>query len=100
VELAVLRVVDEAIRSSSHVECVNSRVRLVQAARKRMSEGFICLLAVHHNMKPFGRSSVREGWTPAELAGIHLPTHDWLELLKMTAIELDKPLVQAAESAA
>ena len=99
-ELAVLRVVDEAIRSSSHVECVNSRVRLVQAARKRMSEGFICLLAVHHNMKPFGRSSVREGWTPAELAGIHLPTHDWLELLKMTAIELDKPLVQAAESAA
>jgi hypothetical protein len=100
VELAVLRVVDEAIRSSSYVECVNSRVRLVQVARKRMSEGFLCLLAVHHNMKPFGRGSVRKGWTPAELAGIQLPTHDWLELLRMTAIELGKPLVQAAESAA
>jgi hypothetical protein len=100
VELALLGVLDEAIRSSSYVECVNSRVRLVQVARKRMSEDFICLLAVHHNMKPFGRGSVREGWTPAELAGIQLPTHDWLELLRMTATELGKPLVRAAAPAA
>ena len=96
VELAVLRVFDEAIRSSSYVECVNSRVRLVQVARKRMSEDFLCLLAVHHNMKPFGRGSVREGWTPAALAGIQLPTEDWLELLAMTAQELGRPLVRAA----
>jgi hypothetical protein len=100
VELAVLGVLDEAIRSSSYVECVNSRVRLVQVARKRMSEDFVCLLAVHHNMKSFGRGSVREGWTPAELAGIQLPTHDWLELLRMTASELGKPLVRAAAPAA
>jgi len=100
VELTVLRVFDEGIRSSSYVECVNSRVRLVQVARKRMSEDFLCLLAVHHNMKAFGRGSVREGWTPAELAGIELPTHDWLELLRMTAAELGKPLVRAADPAA
>jgi len=99
-ELTVLRVLDEAIRSSSYAECVNSRVRLVQVARKRMSEDFICLLAVHHNMKRFGRGSVREGWTPAELAGIQLPTQDWLELLKMTASELGISLVPAATSAA
>jgi len=96
VELAVLRVFDDAIRSSSYVECVNSRVRLVQVARKRMSEDFLCLLAVHHNMKVFGRGSVRQGWTPAELAGIQLPTDDWLELLRMTANELRRPLVRAA----
>ncbi len=96
VELAVLGVFDEAIRSSSYVECVNSRVRLVQVARKRMSEDFICLLAVHHNMKTFGRGSVRAGWTPAALAGIQLPTEDWLDLLQMTAKELGKPLVRAA----
>lgn len=100
VELTVLRAFDEGIRSSSYVECVNSRVRLVQVARKRMSEDFLCLLAVHHNMKAFGRGSVREGWTPAELAGIELPTHDWLELLRMTAADLGKPLVRAADPAA
>ncbi len=98
--VAVLGVFDEGIRSSSYVECVNARVRLVQVARKRMSEDFICLLAVHHNMKPFGRGSVREGWTPAGLAGIDLPTNDWLELLKMTARELSMSLVPAAASAA
>jgi hypothetical protein len=99
-ELTVLRVLDEGIRSSSYVECVNSRVRLVQVARKRMSEDFVCLLAVHHNMKRFGRGSVREGWTPAELAGVQLPTQDWLELLKMTASELGISLVPTAASAA
>jgi hypothetical protein len=88
VELSVIRLVDEAFRSSSYVECVNARVRLVQVARKRMSEDFLCLLAVHHNLKPFGRGSVREGRSPAELAGIALPTNDWLELLELTSKEL------------
>jgi hypothetical protein len=88
VELAVIRVVDRAIRSSSSVECVNSRIRLVQVARKRLSEDLVCLLAVYHNLKPFGRGSVRAGKSPAELAGIELPTWDWIELLKLTAAEL------------
>ncbi|MFQ5831036.1 MAG: hypothetical protein ACE5JD_18090 [Candidatus Methylomirabilia bacterium] len=96
VEIAVIKLVDRAIRSSSSVECVNCRVRLVQVARKRLSEDFICLLAVYHNMKPFGRGSVREGKSPAELAGIELPTSDWIELLDLTA----KELAQAAEQAA
>lgn len=99
-ELKVIAVFDEGIRSSSYVECVNSRVRLVQVARKRMSEDFICLLAVHHNMKRFGRGSVRKGWTPAQLAGIQLPTDDWLELLKNMAKELGKPLLPALDPAA
>jgi hypothetical protein len=96
VEIAIVKVVDRAIRSSSYVECVNSRVRLVQVARKRLSEDFICLLAVYHNMKPFGRGSVRAGKSPAQLAGIDLPTWDWIELLDLTA----KGLAQAAEDAA
>ena len=82
-ELAVIRLVDRAVRSSSPVECVNSRIRLVQVARKRLSEDFIYLLAVYHNLKAFGRGTVREGATPAGLAGIALPTDDWLELLDL-----------------
>jgi len=96
VEIAVIKLVDRAIRSSSYVECVNARIRLVQVARKRLSEDFICLLAVYHNLKLFGRGSVRAGKTPAELAGIELPTWDWIELLDLTAREL----AQAAEDAA
>jgi len=96
VELAVLRAVDAAIRSSSSVECVNSRVRPVQAARKRLSEDFIYLLAVYHNMRPFGRGSVRQGHSPAELAGIQLPTRDWIELLDLVAADLDRTASKAS----
>jgi hypothetical protein len=87
VELAVIEAVDRAVRSSSAVECVNSRVRLVQVARKRLGEDFLYLLAVYHNLHEFGRGSVREGRTPAELAGIKLPTSDWIGLLDLTANE-------------
>jgi hypothetical protein len=87
-ELAVLRAVDAAVRSSSSVECINSRVRPVQATRKQLSEDFIYLLAVYHNMRPFGRGSVRKGHTPAELAGVQLPTRDWIELLDLVAADL------------
>ena len=41
---------------------------------KRVSEDFVDLLAVDHNMKPFGRGSVHEARTPARLAGIPRPT--------------------------
>lgn len=90
-ELAVMRAVDAAVRSSSSVECINSRVRPVQAARKQLSEDFIYLLAVYHNLRPFGRGSVREGHTPAELAGVELPTQDWIELLDLVAADLKTP---------
>jgi len=96
VELAVLRAVDAAIRSSSAVECVNSRVRPVQVARKRLSKDFIYLLAVYHNMRPFGRGSLREGHSPAELAGIQLPTRDWIQLLDLVAADLDRATRKAS----
>ena len=99
VELTVLGAVDRALRASSYVECVNARVRPVQVARKRLGEDFIYLLAVHHNLKPFGRGSVREGKTPAELAGIALPTADWIELLDHRAAPADGAPTPAAEAA-
>jgi hypothetical protein len=85
IELEVIEVVDFSVRSSSAVECVNSRVRLVQVARKRLSEDFVYLLAVYHNMATFGRGSAREGKTAARLAGIELPTEDWIELIDLMA---------------
>ena len=51
-------------------------IRLVQVARKRLSEEFVYLLALYHDLKPFGRGTVCKGATPAKLAGIGLPTDD------------------------
>jgi hypothetical protein len=87
-EIEVIRAFDLAIRSSSYVECVNGRMRSVQVSRKRVSENFLYLVAIHHNMTPFGRGSVRKGHSPAELAGVVLPTNDWIELLERTADDL------------
>jgi hypothetical protein len=95
-ELAVLRAIDAAVRSSSSAECINSRVRPVQVARKQLSEDFVYLLAVYHNMRAFGRGSVRKGHTPAELAGIELPTRDWIELLDLVAADLKRTAAEAS----
>ena len=99
VELAILEAVDHAVRSSSSVECVNSRVRLAQVARKRLSENYVYLMAVYHNVHAFGRGSVREGHSPAELAGIELPTADWIELLDLADIEEAAATASACEAA-
>jgi len=95
VELAVIEAVDQAVRSSSAVEGVNARIRIVQVARKRLGEDFLYLLAVYHNMHKFGRGSVREGKSPAELAGIQLPTDNWIELLGLDAAQA--PAANATE---
>jgi hypothetical protein len=95
VEIEVIRAFDMAIRSSSYVECVNGRMRSVQALRKRVSENFLYFVAVHHNMTPFGRGSVRKGHSPAELAGVVLPSNDWIELLERTAKQLRQSAAQA-----
>jgi hypothetical protein len=90
------RLVDRAIRSSSSVECVNARIRLVEDARKRLSEDLVCLLAVYHNLKPLGRGSARARKSPAELAGIALPTWDWIELLDPAAAVSAQAAAEAA----
>jgi hypothetical protein len=90
-ELQVLRAVDAALRSSSAVECVNSRLRRVQNGRKRLGGDFIYLWAVHHNMRPFGRGSVRAGQSPAQLADLKVPTNNWIELLELVKTYLDSP---------
>jgi hypothetical protein len=43
-----------------------------------------------------GRGSVRKGHSPAELAGIELPTNDWIELLERVAADIDRPASEAS----
>ncbi len=71
-------------------------MRLVQVGRKRLGEDFVYLLALHHNMRRFGRGSAREGRTAAELAGISLPTSEWIELLDLAVADREGSAQRAA----
>jgi len=46
-----------------------SQTGAVQVARKRPSEDLIYLLALYHNLKPFGRGTVRKGADASEVGG-------------------------------
>jgi len=71
---------DSLHRSSSGVESINSRLGLYRYTKKRVSDNFANLIALHHNLSPF-RTGKRKGKTPAELLGVALPTQDIYELI-------------------
>jgi hypothetical protein len=84
--------VAEIIHATSHSTAV-TYADLTHSNSLRMSQcrDFIYLWAVYHNMRPFGRGSVREGHSPAELADIKVPTTNWIELLELVKAYLESP---------
>jgi hypothetical protein len=68
-------------RASSLVESLNSKLRKVQHAKKQVSQEYLWLLALKHNMEPFAHGK-RQGYSPFELLGVDFGTHDWIDLLK------------------
>jgi hypothetical protein len=76
---ALRQVLDRSWRGSMLCECVNSLLRPVLAGRKSSDQGCLELFRFLHNVHRFPRGK-RAGHSPAELAGIELPT-DPLTLL-------------------
>jgi len=68
-------------RASSLVESLNSKLRKVQHVKKQVSQEYLWLLALKHNMQPFAHGK-RQGHSPFELLGIDFLTKDWIDLLK------------------
>lgn len=68
-------------RASSLVESLNSKLRKVQHVKKQVSQEYLWLLALKHNMEPFAHGK-RQGHSPFEMLGIDLGTNDWIDLLK------------------
>jgi hypothetical protein len=53
---------------------------MVQQVKKHVSQEFLWLLALKHNMEPF-KHGKRKDHSPFSLLGVDLGTNDWIDLL-------------------
>jgi hypothetical protein len=91
----VARVLVEAVRASSAVECMNSVVRMHQARHRTVMPAMLDLKRLHWNIRKFGGGQ-RKGHCPYELLGLKLPSYDFCTLLKA---ELQIAIMQAKAAA-
>lgn len=74
-------VLQETVRASSAVECLNSVLRMQQARHRRMTQPMLDLKRLYWNCRPF-RSGPREDTCPYQALGLELPTFDFWALLQ------------------
>lgn len=84
-------VFDDAWRSSSLVEGVNSVVRMHQRRQKRLTQGLLDLQRLYWNTHPF-RAGKRKGSSPYTTLGLALPDGGWWRLLNLTPEQLQQEL--------
>ena len=87
----VRQVLRQAWRASSLVECLNSVARMQQSRHRRMTPGLLSLKRLYWNCRTF-RTGQRRKQTPYGLLGVHLPTMDWWELLRLSPEQLRQQL--------
>ena len=78
---AVRRILYHPKRASSLVECYNSILRPIQQVKKRVTQEFLWLKALHHNMKTF-KQGRRKGKSPFQLLGVDFGNQDWIGLME------------------
>jgi|ETNmetMinimDraft_26_1059896.scaffolds.fasta_scaffold18956_2 hypothetical protein len=78
---AVRRILYHPKRASSLVECYNSILRPIQQVKKQVTQEFLWLKALHHNMKSF-RQGRRKGKSPFQLLGVGFGNQDWIGLME------------------
>lgn len=79
VQRRIYEILDQVVRASSAVECFNSLLRPYISVKKHVSQGFLALIALYHNMRPLKQRGNR---TPLELAGVDLGDNDWVRLIE------------------
>jgi hypothetical protein len=78
---AVRRILYHPKRASSLVECYNSILRPIQQVKKQVTQEFLWLKALHHNMKTF-KQGRRKGKSPFQLLGVGFGNQDWIGLME------------------
>jgi len=78
---AVRRILYHPKRASSLVECYNSILRPIQQVKKHVTQEFLWLKALHHNMKSF-KQGRRKGKSPFQILGVDFGKQDWIQLLE------------------
>ena len=79
VRTEVFKCLNAIPKSSSAVECVNSRFGFFRYSKKHFTGDFANLISVIHNMTPF-LDGKRKGMSPAQIAEVGLPTMDVFQL--------------------
>lgn len=72
-------ILEHTHKSSSAVECINSRIGFFRYSKKRFNDDFANFLSVIHNLTPF-LDGKRKGKTPAQIEELDLPTSDLFEI--------------------
>ena len=91
-------VLDDTVRASSAVECMNSVLRMQQSRHRRMTQPMLDLKRLYWNCHCF-RSGPRKKQCPYQALGLDLPAYDFWELLQTDPAnhtqELSTPRVAA-----
>jgi hypothetical protein len=74
----VFAALEQVLRASSAVECINAMLRPYLSVKKHLSQGFLALIALYWNMHPLPQ---RGGKTPFEESKVNLGSKDWIEVL-------------------
>jgi len=77
----VRRILYHPKRASSLVECYNSILRPIQQVKKQVTQEFLWLKALHHNMKTF-KQGRRKGKSPFQLLGVDFGNENWIGLME------------------
>ncbi len=78
----VARVLRQAVRASSAVECMNSVLRMHQSRHRTVTQGLLDLKRLYWNCRAF-REGKRRGHCPYEHLGLKLPGYRFWDLLWM-----------------
>ena len=87
----VAAVLDDTVRASSAVECMNSVLRMQQARHRRMTQPMLDLKRLYWNCRAF-HSGPRKDVCPYRALGLDLSTFDFWELLHTELSQLTQQL--------
>jgi hypothetical protein len=90
-------VLEDTVRASSAVECINSVLRMQRSRHKRMTQPMLDLKRLYWNCRPL-RSGPRKGFCPYQTLGLELPTFDFWELLHADPARLTQELSTQGEA--
>jgi hypothetical protein len=87
----VSAVLEETVRASSAVECMNSVLRMQQSRHRRMTQPMLDLKRLYWNCRLF-HSGPRKDVCPYQALGLELPTYSFWELLHTNPAQLPQQL--------
>lgn len=94
----IAAILEDTVRASSAVECMNSVLRMQQSRHRRMTQPMLDLKRLYWNCHAFA-SGPRRKKCPYQALGLELPTYDFWTLLQSDPAELTQELSTTAIAA-